>query len=78
MFSFSHTITMHYYMQYVKFEQLERFSTVVTHGIKHEYKWWPIVELGCRYIFVTSVVLSPGHVVSSGLYYSGMLCIFNT
>ena len=53
----------------MKFEQLERFSVVVTHGIKHEYKWWPIMELGCRYIFVTSVILSPGYVVRQTILY---------
>lgn len=49
--------------KYAKFEQLERFEQVVTHGIKHEFKWWPIMELGCRYVFVTSVVLTPGYEV---------------
>ena len=49
--------------QYVKFEQLEKFSIVITCGIKEEYKWWPVLELGCRYIFVTTVILNPAHVV---------------
>lgn len=49
--------------KYVKFEQLERFSLVIAHGIKHEYKWWPIMELGCRYVFVVLVVALPGYVV---------------
>ena len=47
----------------MKFEQLERFSIVVTRGIKHEYKWWPIAELGYRYVYVVAVVLAPGFVV---------------
>lgn len=50
--------------QYIKFERLERLFGVITRGIKEEYKWWPIVELGCRFIFVAAVILSSGVVVS--------------
>ena len=48
------------FLQFKSCEKLERFSNVLTHGIKAEYRWWPIAELGYRFIFVTSVVLSPG------------------
>ena len=35
----------------------------LTKGFKKEYKWWPMTELACRYIFVVAIVLSVGNKV---------------
>lgn len=61
----AHSLMRHCFLtlQHVKFEQLEKFSIVITCGMKEKYKWWPIMELGYRYIFVTSAILNPAHVV---------------
>lgn len=40
-------------------ERVEKLTVAITEGLKH--KWWPIMELGCRFVFITLVVLTPGY-----------------
>ena len=36
----------------------------ITKGFKEKYKWWPVMELACRFMFIAIVTLTPGFTVS--------------
>ena len=40
--------------------KLEPFSFALAKGFKEKYRWWPIMDMGCRYLFVIVVVCAVG------------------
>ncbi len=45
------------------FAKLESFSSALTRGFKEGCRWWPLLDVVYKYIFVISGVFSLGHTV---------------
>ena len=41
-------------------DKLEPFAFALTKGFKEKYRWWPIMDMACRYFFVIIVVSAVG------------------
>lgn len=44
--------------------KLEPFSFALAKGFKEKYRWWPVMDMACRYLFVVIVVSAVGKKVS--------------
>ena len=45
------------------FAKLESFSLALTRGFKKGCRWWPLLDVTCKYIFVVSSIFSVGRTV---------------
>ena len=44
--------------------KLEPFSKSISKGFKEQYRWWPVVDMACRYFFIVIVVSTVGNKAS--------------